>query len=140
MANSGVFLRARRDDSNPAYSGCEVQILDDFHWEEETQTRLEPWQLSGSLYGSVPAAAPGVLRPVGEWNTYEILFRGTRLAVALNGRTLYDVDLGSVSADPPFAQRASAGFLGLQRHGSHEESGEPAVWFRDLLARRLTDR
>jgi hypothetical protein len=141
MANSGVFLRARRDDSNPAYSGCEVQILDDFHWEAETGTTLAPWQFTGSLYGSVPAAKPssgaGALRPVGTWNTYEIRFQDRRLAVALNGRTLYDVDVDAVPASPPFAERARKGFLGFQRHESGVPSGQAVVSFRNLVARRL---
>jgi len=137
MANSGVFLRARRDDSNPAYSGCEVQILDDLHWEAETGTKLEPWQLSGSLYGSVPAAAPGLLAPPGEWNTYEILFHGTRLAVALNGRTLYDVDVSKVPGEPPFATRARTGFIGLQRYSRPGPATEDVVCFRNLFLRPL---
>lgn len=137
MANSGVFLRARRDDSNPAFSGCEVQILDDFDWERETGTKLQPWQLSGSLYGSVPAAAPGALRPPGEWNTYEILFHGTRLAVALNGRTLYDVDVGGVPGDPPFSVRARTGFIGLQRYSRPGATGEQVASFRKLFLKQL---
>jgi hypothetical protein len=137
MANSGVFLRARRDDSNPAFSGCEIQILDDFHWEERTKTVLAPWQKTGSLYGSVPAAAPGLLRPIGEWNRYEIRYAGTRLAVALNGRTLYDVDVLAVPGDPPFSKRAPTGFIGLQRHASEVPGGGAAVAFRNLFVRKL---
>ncbi|MFN0009771.1 MAG: family 16 glycoside hydrolase [Planctomycetota bacterium] len=137
MANSGVFLRAKRDGSNPAYSGCELQILDDFDWERETGTKLEPWQLTGSLYGAIPAAAPGALNPPGEWNTYEILFLGKRLAVALNGRTLYDVDVESIRAEPPFRARARAGFIGLQRYSRPGSAGEEVVSFRNFLSREL---
>ena len=137
MANSGVFLRGRRDDSDPAFSGCEVQILDDIHWEAGTGTKLAPWQLSGSLYGAVPAAAPGLLKPLGEWNSYEILYRGTRLAVALNGRTLYDVDVETLPADPPFGSRAKRGFVGLQRYSREGTSEADSVAFRNLFLRRL---
>ena len=56
MANSGLFLRAARDGSNPAFSGCEVQILYDFDWESVTGSKLKPWQFTGSLYGAVPPA------------------------------------------------------------------------------------
>ena len=136
MANSGVFLRAKRDDSNPAYSGCEIQILDDFDWEKETKTTLKPWQFTGSLYGSVPANAPGLLRPIGEWNAYEILCRGHRIAVALNGRTLYDVDVSEVPGDPPFSARAPSGFIGLQRHEADGPPDEDGVRFRNLYVRR----
>ncbi len=136
MANSGVFLRARRDASNPAFSGCEVQILDDFDWEKETKTTLKEWQFTGSLYGSVPAAAREALKPIGEWNTYELLYHRSRLAVALNGRTLYDVDVLKVPGDPPFAERAKEGFIGLQHYVCAGPEGEDVVSFRNLLVRR----
>jgi len=139
MANSGLFLRAARDGSNPAFSGCEVQILDDFNWEKVTGSTLKPWQFTGSLYGAVPAAAPGLLRPLGEWNTYEVLYRGSRLAVALNGRTLYDVDTAALAPESgePFAKRAASGFIGLQHHGAETESGEEMVAFRNLFVQPL---
>ncbi len=136
MANSGVFLRAARDDSNPAYSGCEIQILDDFDWEGEKNEKLEAWQLTGSLYGSVPAGARGTLHPVGEWNSYEITYRGKRLAVALNGRTLYDVDVERVPAKPAFADRAKDGFIGLQHYVCEGPAGEDVVSYRNVFVRR----
>lgn len=137
MANSGVFLRAARGGSNPAFSGCELQILDDFNWETVTSTKLRPWQLTGSLYGSVPAGNPEALNPIGEWNTYEILYQGARLAVALNGHVLYDVDTLSVGGTPPFAERAKTGFIGLQHHGAHNIEAETMVWFRNVSVQRL---
>ena len=128
--NGGIFLRAARNGENPAYSGCEVQILDDAHWESAAEGGLEPSQRCGSLYGSVgPAASPA--RPAGEWNRYEVLFVGTRLAVALNGTTLYDVDTTTVPGKP-FAERAETGFLGLQRTGSTEVEDDVAVRFRRI--------
>jgi hypothetical protein len=139
MANSGLFLRAARDGSNPAFSGCEVQILDDFDWERVTKTTLEPWQFTGSLYGSVPPGDRTALRPLGEWNTYEVLYRGSRLAVALNGRTLYDVDTLALvpKSGEPFAKRAATGFIGLQHHGAENVSDAPMISFRNLFVRKL---
>jgi hypothetical protein len=139
MANSGLFLRATRDGANPAFSGCEVQILDDFNWESVTKTTLKPWQFTGSLYGAVPAGKHGVLRPPGEWNSYEVLYKGARLAVALNGHILYDVDTFTLKPEQgePFAKRAATGFIGLQHHGSEHLTGEVMAAFRDLLVRRL---
>jgi thiamine biosynthesis lipoprotein len=90
---------------------------------EGDEVEARAWQFTGSLYGAVPAGAPGTFAPVGSWNTYEISYRGKRLAVALNGRTLYDVDVEKVPAKPPFAARAQSGFIGLQRHAS---DGRPA--------------
>ncbi len=125
-ANSGVFLRAKREDKDPAYSGCELQILDDANWERLTGDHLKPWQLCSSLYGAVPAGEKE-LKPTGEWNLLEVLYRGDRLAVALNGRTLYDVRTGDLEeAKPPFAERARTGFIGLQRHGG----SKPGAWVK----------
>ena len=137
MTNSGLFLRAARDGSNPAYSGCEVQILDDFNWETVTGSTLKPWQLTGSLYGAVAAGEHGMLNGIGEWNTYEVLYVGTRLAVALNGRTLYDVDTATVGGKPPFVQRAPTGFIGLQHHGSAHLEDEALVRFRNVFVQSL---
>ena len=137
MANSGVFLRAARDHGSPSSSGCEVQILDDFHWETVTGTRLKPWQFCGSLYGCL---APGsrALRPIGEWNTYEILYRGSRLAVALNGTTLFDVDTFLIPG-ASFRERAKSGFIGLQRHLTPQVEGDVAIRFREVWVERLED-
>ena len=40
MANSGLFLRGNRAGGNPAYSGCEIQILDDHNWEKVSEKAL----------------------------------------------------------------------------------------------------
>jgi hypothetical protein len=138
MANSGLFLRAARDGSNPAFSGCELQILDDFHWEEVTGSKLELWQFTGSLYGAL-APRERALRPLGEWNSYEVLYRGSRLAVALNGRTLFDVDTLALRPEQgePFAQRAAQGFIGLQHHGSEHVDSETLIEFRNLFLQPL---
>ena len=136
LANSGVFLRARPDGSNPAYSGCEVQILDDFNWEADTKSKLQAWQFSGSLYGSVAPQVQHALRPLGEWNTYEILYQGSRLRTLLNGQLLYDVDTLEVAGKPPFAERAKEGFIGLQRHAAAEAKAADYAWFRNLFVKR----
>ena len=137
MANSGVFLRVARDGSNPAYSGCELQLLDDLNWERVTGTTLSPWQKTASLYGAVPAGDHDVLRPPGEWNLLEVLYRGPRLAVALNGLALYDVDTHALEVDPPFASRAPAGPIGLQRYSAEHADGPVVIRFRDVLLQEL---
>ena len=138
LGNSGVFLRAVHDGGNPSYSGCEIQILDDFNWEEVTNSKLKEWQFSGSLYGAVPPGSRDALHDIGSWNTYEILYRGSRLAVALNGKTLYDVDTHALeAAKPPFAERAPEGFIGLQHHSPSQAREGPILWFRNLYVQRL---
>ena len=140
MANSGLFLRASRDAGDPAYSGAEIQILDDFNWEDRTGTKLKPYQFSGSLYGAIAAKRPGALLPLGQWNTYDVIYRGARMAVYLNGKALFDVD--TLSLEPMvgdgFAERARAGFIGLQRHAPADVgSDETYATFRNLYLREL---
>lgn len=139
LTNSGLFLRGDRAGGDPAWTGCEVQILDDFHWEERMGAKLKPWQFTGSLYGSVAPAARA-LKPVGEWNTYEIEFRGPHLATRLNGTLLYDVDTRTVPVPEgrlPFEKRAKTGFIGLQRHAPDGIQGDAYAWFRNLWVRPL---
>lgn len=135
MANSGVFLRGDRAGGDPAYTGCEVQLLDDFNWERVTGTTLEPYQFTGGLYGSV---APGTkaLRALGQWNTLVLEYRGTHLRVELNGELLYAVDTLEVPGKP-FAERAPEGFIGLQRHAPERVGPEPWAWFRNVFVQRL---
>lgn len=138
LANSGLFLRGDRAGGDPAYSGCEIQIVDHFDWERATGDALKPWQYTGSLYAAQPPSVPDAMRPIGAWNTYDVLFRGSRLVVVLNGHVLYDVDTLELDADPPFAERVPAGFLGLQRHApAGVVEGEAFAWFRDAFVREL---
>lgn len=138
MANSGLFLRGDRAGGDPAYSGCEVQILDDFNWEAVTGSTLKEWQFSGSLYA---AQAPGVkdaLAPIGAWNRYEVVYRGSRIVTVLNGKVLYDVDTFELPADPPFSGRVPEGFIGLQRHApAADVGGDAYAWFRNVFVRDL---
>lgn len=137
MANGGVFLRAARDGSNPAYSGCEVQLLDDHNWEAETRSKLREWQFTGSLYGAVAPADRAAFGGPGTWNTLELLYEGSRLAAMLNGRLLYDVDTHALDVDPPFAERATRGAIGLQRYAAPGVGGDVAVWVRHAFLREL---
>jgi hypothetical protein len=136
MANSGIFLRAARDGSNPAFSGCEIQILDDDDWEHVTQSKLEPWQFTGSIYGSSPPRVRGVPRAAPRSNSMRIVYQGTRLLVELNGVTLQDADVSALTGGRPFAERAKTGFIGIQRHG-HERSAPTYLEIRNAFVRRL---
>lgn len=140
LANSGLFLRAARGDANPAFSGAEVQILDDGGWAAAKRT-LEPWQRCGALYGAVEPGRKDALRESGEWNTYELTVDGSRMMCALNGRILWDVDtewLLEPAQGPPFADRAATGFIGLQRHADPNDiEGDVFASFRNLFVRDL---
>lgn len=138
MANSGLFLRAARDGSNPAFSGAEVQILDDFNWETRTKSKLKPWQHTGSLYGAIASGEPAAMKPLGEWNTYELRYAGAWISTKLNDKLLYSADTTALTPEQgkPFAKRAKTGYIGLQRHAG-EVQGEAYAWFRDVFVRRL---
>lgn len=89
-ANSGVLIRAAKCEQ-PSQDGFEVQILDDAD-EENQKLNLQPWMLNGSLT-RVAAATNGAPRPPGEWNSMEIVCRGRKIQVTLNGARIVDVDL-----------------------------------------------
>ena len=139
LANSGLYLRSVDDGSNASFNGTEVQILDDFHWEEASGSKLRPYQFTGGLYGAVGPTA-SALRPIGEWNTYEVFCVGTRMHCALNGVILWDVDTRTLepSQGPPFSQRSKSGFIGMQRHGAAGETdAEVGAAFRNIFIREL---
>lgn len=90
-ANNGIGIRTP-SEGNPAYAGMEIQILDDRH---EKYKDLKEWQVHGSIYGVVPAKRD-VLKPVGEWNSEEIIADGRNVKVIVNGVTVVDANLDKV--------------------------------------------
>ena len=77
-----------------AYVGMsELQVLDNTAPE---YAKLDPRQFHGSAYGMV-AAQRGFLRPVGEWNFQQVTVRGSTITVELNGTTILDADLSTVT-------------------------------------------
>lgn len=88
-ADGGVLLRSPlRGD--PSYAGIEVQILDDAS-EAGAWSDLRPDQLTGSLYG-VQAPSERAGGRAGQWQQMVIKCRGSRIAVALNGKQVMDTD------------------------------------------------
>lgn len=125
--NSGVFIRSPQT-GDPAYSGIEIQILDD---NDARYADIKPFQHCGSVYGIV-AAKPGHTRPPGEWNQMEIIAKGTKIRIVLNDTSIVDADLAeheSAAAEHPGMKRPS-GYIGLQSHS------EP-VEFRNVSVKRL---
>src|SRR5205807_8882252 len=86
--------------------------------------KLRPAQKHGSIY-DVVAAKTGFLKPVGQWNSEEIVADGRRITVRLNGTVIVDANLDDVK-DPevlkrhPGLQRAT-GHIGLLGHDSRVE-------------------
>ncbi|NOG45036.1 MAG: DUF1080 domain-containing protein [Calditrichaeota bacterium] len=116
--NSGVFLRAPHL-SDPAYTGIEVQVLDDYAPKYST---LKKWQYTGSLYG-LQAPKKRVTKESGTWQKMEISCIGPSIKVKLNGEEIIDSNLidfmGEESSHPGIKRRK--GFIGVQNHGSKVE-------------------
>jgi len=136
-ANNGIGLRqplpmdGKRID--PAYAGMEIQVLDD--GDEKYKGKIKEWQHHGSVYGIVPAKQ-GHLKPVGEWNSEEIILQGKHVQVILNGETIVDADLEKASTpqtidgrEHPGLKRDS-GYVCFCGHGAE-------VWFRNLRIKEL---
>ncbi len=108
--NNGIGLRAPLE-GRASYEGMEIQVLDD--GADRYKGRLKPAQYCGSIYDVFPAEQ-GYLKPVGEWNQYEITANGRRITIKLNGATIVDADLDSVK-DPAVLKKHP----GLARAGGH---------------------
>lgn len=118
-ANNGLGIRAPLE-GDAAYTGIELQILDN---EADIYKSLEPYQYHGSAYG-VLTAKRGFLKPVGEWNYQEVIVKGPKIKVVLNGTTILDGDLTEARKngtldhkDHPGIHRTS-GYLSFLGHGS----------------------
>ena len=98
-ANSGIFIRCADPESVNDLNSYEVNIYD---------TRADQTYRTG---GIVHIAAPeSVIDSPGRWNTYEIVARGSRLQVWLNGEQMVDVE-DSQFADGPIALQYGAGVV-----------------------------
>lgn len=121
-ANNGIGIRTPLN-VNAAYAGMEIQVLDDT---AEKYAKLQPWQYHGSIYG-VAAAKRGFLKPVGEWNSQEIICQGKHVKIILNGETIVDADIEKASAPKTLDGKAhpglkrESGFIAFCGHGSHVE-------------------
>jgi 3-keto-disaccharide hydrolase len=125
--NSGVFIRAPRQ-GDPAYTGMEIQILDD---NDPKYKSLKPTQYTGSIYDLV-AAKRGHTKPPGEWNAFEIKAVGSKVTVILNGATIVDADVAehSEAVDKHPGLLRKDGYIGLQSHSDPVE-------FRNIQIKEL---
>jgi hypothetical protein len=130
-SNNGVGIRAPLS-GDTAYKGMEIQILD--HDAPMYKGKLHPAQYHGSIYDVVPAKT-GYLKPTGQWNFEEITASGRQITVKLNGTTIVDANLDSVT-DPEVLKKhpglaRTSGHVGFLGHG-------PArVWFRNIRIQTL---
>lgn len=116
--NSGIFLRAA-PIGNPAFTGMEVQILDDYNRPPADYT-------TGAIYAAV-APKKNMSKPPGEWNHVEIICWGPWVVIWINGEEVVRVNMDE---HPKLRHRRRKGFIGLQNHGSRVE-------FRDIRIKVL---
>lgn len=130
--NNGLAIRYP-GSGDTAYVGmCECQVLDD-HFEQATGQHIDPRQTHGSAYGMV-AAQRGYQHPTGDWNYEEVTVVGPTIKVELNGTTILDANLSTVTEflgnkPHPGKDRAS-GHFGLAGHND-------PVMFRNLCLKPL---
>lgn len=118
--NSGVFLGFPPSDDpwSAVNNGYEVQI-DATDADDRTTGSVYTFQAADL------AARDAALNPPGTWNTYELLVRGERLRVYLNGVLINDF----TNPDPV---RSLAGHVGIQNHGDPD-----VVSFRRIRIKEL---
>jgi hypothetical protein len=113
---------------NPAYSGMELQILDNT---APKYAKLKDYQYHGSLY-TLQAAKRGHLKPVGEWNHEKVTINGPLVKVELNGTVILDANLDELNKEKPKhkgAQRRS-GHICFCGHGA-------GIKFKDITIKEL---
>jgi hypothetical protein len=139
--NSGVKYNVSEEISmanapNHAALGFEYQMLDDSLHEDNKV----PSHRAGALYDLIPSNGTRVLKPVGEWNTSKIVFRGNHGEHWLNGNKLVEFELGTPRMDSLLAHSKyrdikgfadkRAGHIVLQDHVDE-------VYFRNIKIRRM---
>lgn len=118
-ANNGLGIRAPLA-GDAAYEGMELQILDN---EAPIYKDLHVYQYHGSIYGTIPAKR-GFLKPVGEWNYEEVVVKGPKIKVILNGTVILDADItearknGTPDGQQHPGLKRDSGHIGFLGHGS----------------------
>jgi HEAT repeat protein len=131
-ANNGLGIRTPME-GDAAYVGMELQILDNT---APVYAELQPYQYHGSVYGVIPAKR-GFLKPVGEWNSQEVIVQGTRVKVILNGTVIVDGDIadardnGAMDHNAHPGLKNKTGHIGFLGHGS-------VVKFRNIRIKDLS--
>ncbi|WP_423148194.1 DUF1080 domain-containing protein [Rubrolithibacter danxiaensis] len=131
-ANNGLGIRAPLE-GDAAYEGMELQILDN---DAPVYKDLKPYQYHGSVYG-VLAAKRGFLKPLGEWNKEEVIVKGSKIKVILNGTTILDGDIsdarknGTLDGQPHPGLKRDKGYIGFLGHDSE-------VRFRNIRIKDLS--
>ena len=133
-ANSGIIFLIKEDAkkyTNTYNTGLEMQILDN---DGHADGKIEKHR-AGNLYDLIKSTSEPV-KPVGEWNTAEVVCKNGKLTLVLNGvivveTVLWNDNFKSLVAGSKFANWADfgtfkTGKIALQDHGEN-------VWFRNIM-------
>jgi 3-keto-disaccharide hydrolase len=111
--NSGVFIRCNNREKIDSKNCYEVNIWD---------TRPDPKFGSGAIVDVAAVPVPLTNRVGGKWNTYEIVAKGGRMTVRLNGVQTVDVDEQKMNLrSGPFTLQYALG-------GAQGAQGGPIKW------------
>ena len=107
-SNSGLYLRGR----------YEIQIVEDFGKPPDSHSHA-------AIYGWTPPAK-NASKPIGEWQTLEVVLVGNRVTVTLNGQRVHDnAEIQAITGGALDADESAAGPILLQ--GDHSK-----VWVKRL--------
>lgn len=136
-ANSGIKYFVTEKLGTPGRGsaiGLELQLLDDASHPDATMGR-DGNRTFGSLYDLIAAPKAKPIKPIGEWNTVQIVSRGNHAEHWLNGSKLLEFERGSANfrglvqnskyKDFKAFGEAATGHILLQDHGN-------TVYFRNV--------
>lgn len=130
-ANNGIGVHAPLE-GDAAYLGMEIQVLDGEH---PKYAEIQPYQHHGSVYGVIPAKR-GYLKPTGEWNEEEIMVKGTKIKVTLNGTVIVDGDYAAASKNGTMDHNQHPGLLNKTGHIGFLGHGD-IVRFKNMRIKTL---
>lgn len=137
-SNSGIIFFVHEDKAKygATYStGLEMQVIDNDGHEDGKNEKHR----AGDLYDIIKSSKETV-KPVGEWNTAEIITKNGSLELKLNGTsivttTLWDANWTALLNKSKFADwkdfaTYKTGKIALQDHGGD-------VWYRNIMIKEL---
>jgi hypothetical protein len=134
--NSGVFFRTYPLEPRPGkdvgFNGMEIAIDD---------TTTAGFHDTGAIYDLVKPSK-NAMKPVGEWNHFELTCDKNLITVVINGETVTKMDLDKWTEinrrpdgsehkfDIAYKNHPRQGYIGLQDHGS-------PCWYKNIKLRPL---
>lgn len=133
-ANNGVGIRTPME-GDPAYAGMEVQILD---CEHPIYKDITPYQHHGSVYGILRTKADhqDIFKPMGEWNTEEIVADGDNIRVTVNGIVITEGNIREATKNGTPDKQNHPGLFNPKGHIGFLGHGSP-IKFRNIRIKEL---